>query len=484
MRLSELFFSLGLPLPGEDREILSVTDRPEQVDENTVFVCIRGARFDGHRSAPAAAEKNAAAILCEAPLAVPRAVRAADTRSAFSALSAKLYEPANGYPRLVGVTGTNGKTTTAAYLSAVYRAAGEKCAVIGTLGVSIGGETVSTGYTTPGSDVFFRALGAAGEAGCTRCVAEVSSLALAQRRVDAARFELGVFTNLGSDHLEAHGSRQALLAAKTRLSLLSERMLVNLDDESAPAFAAACGERIPLYYSCRRRADFSAARIRPRGSGSAFTFSAGEKSLETFVPAPGFFSVYNALAAGAAAVATGVPFETAAGALRRLPQVPGRAQMIPVMGRTVCIDYAHTPEALGAMLSALPAERTVAVFGCGGERDRAKRAKMGAAAAKGAKEIVLTSDNPRGEDPIAIMRDVAAGVPAGTPLFFEADRRRAIRLALERAKPGDTVLIAGKGHETEQEINGKRIPFSDLITVKELAGTGFAASLPEAETEG
>ena len=469
MELNRLLYSAGIPHALPARRIDGVTDELSSVDGHTVFVCVRGERYDGHALAAAAAAKGAPAVICERPLPLKNAVPVANSRAAFSRLAYVLCEPPGGYPATVGVTGTNGKTTTAAYLSAIYSAAGEKCAVIGTLGVRIGDVTLPTAYTTPKSIDFFRALAAAAGAGCTRCAAEISSLALAQDRVAAARFVCGAVTNIGEDHLEAHGGRDALIEAKTRLCALSDRMLLNLDDPFVGRFTAANAGGDTAYYSCRRRTDLYASSAVNRGGGTEFTLCAAGRKARLFLPHPGVFSVYNALAACGAALLTGVGFADVCRTVPLLPQVPGRMQRIDVRGVRFYIDYAHTPEALRAVLEALKEERPLVVFGCGGERDRAKRPVMGGIAARYARRVILTSDNPRGEDPLSIIREIRAGIPPGTPVEEEPDRGRAVALAFACSSPGDTVLLAGKGHETAQEIGGEKRPFSDEQTVSALA---------------
>ena len=475
MLLSALLKSVGLSCRQTDVEVSRVTDDLSRVRANTVFVCIRGQRCDGHTLAAAAEQQGAAAVIAETEVPCRHAYYAADTRLALSLLCAAFCGEPHRRLRLVGITGTNGKTTTALYLSSILSAAGERCAVLGTLGFTADGKTEPTGFTTPGSERFFAAVKTAADLGCDAMAAEISSQALAQRRADGARFTLGVMTNVGRDHLDYHGDLQSLVAAKTRLCGLSGAMLLNADDPFAPAFsdaAAAAGADVYDYaLSPDAPADFSAQNLRRTGDGTAFDIVYRGKVYPAEIHTPGRFSVYNALAAFSAAVLCGVTPETAAAAVASLPQPPGRAQMKNIGGVRVCVDYAHTPDALAAILQALQREegRMIAVFGCGGDRDRGKRPLMGAAAARYASPIILTSDNPRSEDPMAIISEIRAGIPAGTPVLCEPDRGKAIRLALEAARPGDTVLIAGKGHETGQTTNNGTLPFSDMEEVEKYA---------------
>ena len=480
MKLSFLLCAVGLACRQPDAEISQITDDPAAARPGSVFVCIRGARFDGHEFAAAAVKNGAAAVVAESPVPVERSYLVSDSRLAFSRLSAAFYGQPDKRLRLIGITGTNGKTTVAMYLRDLLQAAGARCATLGTLGFSAAGETLDTGYTTPKSDLFFSALQTAADRGCGYAAAEISSQALAQRRVDGARFYLGIMTNVGRDHLDYHGDVDALVAAKTRLCALSENVLVNADDPRAPDFyqaARAAGAKL-YTYACASSAAadaggpaaaFTVRDIRENRSGADFMLCRGGETYPAHIGAPGLYSVYNALAAFSAAVLCGVPPLSAAGAIRTLRQPPGRAQTIEAEGVRVCVDYAHTPDALAAILKALEADdgkKPIAVFGCGGDRDRGKRPMMGSVAAQGAAAVVLTSDNPRSEDPAGIIRDVAEGIPPGTRLFYEPDRGAAIRLALELAKPGDTVLIAGKGHETYQLVKDGKLPFSDMETVR------------------
>lgn len=474
MMLSVLLRTAGLVCRQPDAEVSGVTDALSCVKKDSVFVCICGARFDGHVFAAEAERKGAVAVIAQTPASAAHCYCVPDSRRAFSLLAAAFYGRPHERLRLIGITGTNGKTTTAFYLRAMLEAAGERCAMLGTLGTSVDGKTVETGYTTPKSDMFFAALQKAADRGCGWAVAEISSQALAQKRVDGAEFRLGIVTNVGRDHLDYHGTAVALAAAKARLCLLSRTVLLNADDRSAPVFYEAA-ERAgaEIYdYSCdpfipAKKNRFYARNVGGRAQGADLTLCCGAQAYPARINAPGRFSVYNALAAFSAAVLCGVSPALAAETVKSLPQAPGRAQTVLLHGIRVCVDYAHTPDALLAILRALQTDgkKPIAVFGCGGDRDRGKRPLMGRIAAENAAVVILTSDNPRGEDPERIISEIAGGIPAGTRVFREPDRRAAIGLALELASPGDTVLIAGKGHETSQIIGEEKLPFSDMEEV-------------------
>ena len=472
MNLFSLLREIGVPPAGKNAEITNVTDRPEQVTPGTLFVCVRGGAAGSADFAAKALAAGAAAVVSEEPLPIPGAVQVENSRLAFSLLCAAFRGHPERRLKLIGITGTNGKTTTAQYLRRILEGAGRKCAVIGTLGAETGDGPVATGYTTPTPDLFFEALARAADRGNEYCVCEVSSQALSQRRVDGAKFRLGVFTNIGRDHLDYHKTVARLVEAKCRLCGLSERMLLNADDAYHDRFLEACGGKNAYLYSCRAvLSDFAAKNIRLRGERSDFILFNGSELQRVALASPGLFNVYNALAAASAAMLEGVPLETAANLLETLPPVPGRMQFIPKGGVKFCVDFAHTPDALGAALTALRGcteGKLIAVFGCGGDRDRDKRPVMGEIAARLADAVVLTSDNPRSEDPAAIISQIRAGAGRKKNVFCEPDRRRAIRLAAEKAAPGDIVLVAGKGNETAQIVGGAVLPFSDADEIAAL----------------
>ena len=472
MRLFSLLRELGVAPAMQDAEITNITDDLDRVGQGSLFVCIRGGRTDGNTLIPQARARGAAAIVTELPGDAPDTVTAENARLAYSRLCAAFYGHPDASLRLIGVTGTNGKTTAAHYLRYLLEGAGHKCAVIGTLGADVGAGPVYTGYTTPEPDTFFAALRQAADAGNEYCVCEVSSQALAQYRADGARFRLGIVTNVGRDHLDYHRTTENLVEAKCRLCTLSDRMLLNADDAYCDRFLAAAGKKQSFLYSCRAvLSDFSAKNIRLKPGGAEYILFNGRELARVTQNAPGLFSVYNALCASAAAMLEDVPLQTAAPLLAELPQIPGRMQRIEKNGVIFYVDFAHTPDALCAVLTALRERgegKLIAVFGCGGDRDRAKRPFMGETAARLADAVVITSDNPRSEDPLAIIGEIRAGIRKKANVFCEPDRAAAIRLAYGKASPGDTVLVAGKGHETVQIAGGGETPFSDAEIINAL----------------
>ena len=474
MTLNDLLKETGKECPFGDVTVTAVVDNAEDVIPGCVFVAVEGNRTDGSRFAGRALEMGAAAVVTGKPTGKAREIAVRDPRYAYSALCAAFYGHPDREVKLIGITGTNGKTTTAEYLKTALERTGRRCGVIGTLGCGVDGDREDSGYTTPESNTFFAALRRMAEEGCDCCAAEVSSQALAQSRVDAARFSLGVLTNVGTDHLDYHGRLSDYVRAKSRLFRLSERALLNADDAYCEPIAREAGLTEFVTYAVRGGyADFTVKNLRQTDKGCGFLIVHGTEALPMALPPVCDFTVYNVLAAVSAACMSGVPLADAADALRELPPVKGRMQQITGRGITVYIDFAHTPEALAGALKGLRRIRTgrlIAVFGCGGDRDRGKRPEMGRIAAAYADLAIVTSDNPRGEDPMAIIADVLAGTKGRRNVLSEPDRARAIVLAVERAAPGDTVLVAGKGHEEYQIISGKKTYFCDEAVIRELLG--------------
>jgi UDP-N-acetylmuramoyl-L-alanyl-D-glutamate--2,6-diaminopimelate ligase len=466
-------------------EILGIEHDSRVVSPGDLFCCLPGARADGHDYAADAVRRGAVGLVCEhfvasvppgPPGAERSVVQARVADGAARPAMARLAAAFHGFPSraltVVGVTGTNGKTTVTRLLEGIFETAGMPCAVVGTL----------TGErTTPESTDLQRILASVRDEqrrdGRSHAVAmEVSSHALVQARVDAIHFDTAIFTNLSHDHLDFHGTMEEYGAAKAQL-FHPERALrgvVNVDDAWGSRIAATA--RIPIVPV--RRAD--AADVEVTAGRTSFRW----RGLPVVLQLTGALNIDNALVAAEAACSLGIDPDVAVAGLASVPGVPGRLEVvagIDDVGFTVLVDYAHTPAALRAVLSEARriagSGRVVAVFGCGGNRDRAKRPLMGAAAAALADRSVLTSDNPRDEDPAAIIGEVLAGVPAGTDLVVEADRRQAIGRAVAGARRGDVVVIAGKGHETEQRIGGRAEPFDDRVVAAEaLAARGGAAA--------
>jgi UDP-N-acetylmuramoyl-L-alanyl-D-glutamate--2,6-diaminopimelate ligase len=458
-------------LTGGDAELTGVQHDSRRVVPGDLFAAIRGATYDGHDFAGEAVRKGAVAVLCERPLAlgVPTLV-VPSVRSVLGEVAAAVY----GHPaqRLacVGVTGTNGKTTTTFLLRHLFAA--ERPGLIGTVETVIGEEARPAERTTPEASDLQSLLARMVAAGCRHVFMEVSSHALVYGRVRGIDFRAAIFTNLTQDHLDFHGTMEAYREAKALLfrglgpGALS---LLNADDEASGYFRTLGQAEVLLYG--RRSGDVRAEAVAVDADGIRYRLVSPWGSGDVRCRLTGDFNVYNTLAAAAYALRVGRPLEDVAEALATFPGVPGRFERIdegqPFL---VVVDYAHTPDGLENVLATarrLARGRVLVVFGCGGDRDRQKRPRMGAIAARLADRVFVTSDNPRSEDPEAILNDILAGVPPGTAVVAEPDRREAIFAAVAAAQAGDVVVIAGKGHETYQIFRDRTVPFDDRRVARE-----------------
>ncbi len=475
MRLSDLIAGIDpVATRGDlEAEIAGLAYDSRKVGPGTLFFCVPGEKVDGHEFGPAAVRAGAAALVVERELelAVPQVV-VADARAAMAPLAARFEGDPTAELRVFGVTGTNGKTTTAFLVREILEAAGIQTGLLGTVKQVVGGAEEEVERTTPEAidlQATFRRMLASGDAACAM---EVSSHALVLRRADAIHFDVTLFTNLTQDHLDFHATMDEYFAAKR---LLFERpgatRVVNLDD--------AYGQRLAEEFECvtfsaaGAAADYRAAAVEFDTAGARFLARTPHGELSVNTGLPGAFNVANALGALAAAVALGVEPQAAAAGLERAARVPGRFEPIDEGQEfAVLVDYAHTPDSIENVLRAarrLTSGRVISVFGAGGDRDRDKRPKMGRAGGELSDLAVVTSDNPRSEDPAAIVAEVAAGAEGGrAEVAVEVDRRAAIALALGRAEAGDTVVIAGKGHEQGQEFEGgRKVPFDDRDVARE-----------------
>ncbi|HYH58307.1 MAG TPA: UDP-N-acetylmuramoyl-L-alanyl-D-glutamate--2,6-diaminopimelate ligase [Thermoleophilaceae bacterium] len=453
-----------------DVEITGLHYRSSDVRPGGLFFCVPGFTADGHDFAPDAVERGAAAVVCERPLGLPAAeVVVPSVRAAMGPAAARFHGDPTASLRVVGITGTNGKTTTAFLTRAILERGGLQTGLLGTVKSIVGGADEPVERTTPEAidlqATFRRMLDTGDEA----CVMEVSSHALELGRAEGIEFACRVFTNLTQDHLDFHPDMEAYFMAKRRLFHGQPGPAVlNLDDDYGNRLADDVAE--PVTYAIDSPADYRAREVGFDPSGSSFTCETPDGTVAIETRLPGLFNVQNALAALAAARALGIDLEAARTALAEADRVPGRFEPVDEGQRfTVLVDYAHTPEALENVLRAareLTEGRVHVVFGAGGDRDRAKRPLMGRAAAALADRVVVTSDNPRSEDPEAIIAEILAGTGPGVER--EPDRRRAIALVVGDADPGDVVVVAGKGHEQGQEFeNGRKEPFDDVTVVRE-----------------
>lgn len=488
MRIEELSRLLvGARINGDPAaEVKGVAIDSRSVRPGDLFICLPGTRVDGHDYAAHAKRQGAAALVVERPLdlGLPEIV-VKDARHAMAAISCHVY----GYPshemKVIGVTGTNGKTTVTHLLDHIFAEQGAVTGLMGTIGVRYGGRRYPTQNTTVEALDLQRWLRRMRDAGVEYCFMEVSSHALAMGRVKGVNFRTAVFTNLTPEHLDYHETMEAYKAAK---GLLFSRLgntfsgsadgrkyaVLNADDEASREFAQWTAAET-VTYGLERKADVRAERIRysPQGTSFRVVSFAGEADFR--IPLIGKFNVYNALAATTAALCEGLSLSDIGRRLASAKGAEGRLQAVSAgQPFLVLVDYAHTPDSLENVLSTISefAEgRIYCVFGCGGDRDRTKRPVMGRIAARYSDCVILTSDNPRSEDPRAILEDVERGIrEEGMPssdYYVIEDRRQAIEKAVDLASPGDVVLIAGKGHETYQEINGVRLPFDDRIVAEQ-----------------
>ncbi len=445
-------------LPAGDAPLVAQDSRA--VVPGAAFVCIEGKTSNGHRFAAAALEAGAGLIVSRRPRGLPNEVTVADTRAAYAEMCANFFgRPADSLT-LVGVTGTNGKTTVASVLKQLLINAGLSCGLIGTIHSEIGQLSIPARFTTPEPWELHALLARMVSAGCSHVVMEASSQALAQGRLSGLHFALALFTNLSRDHLDYHGGFEDYFSAKKILFSQSDAMLANYDDEWGRRALAECGTAVKRSFSAHadNAADFTAHQITLRPDGVRFAFLGDDFLERVTFPIPGDYSAENALCAAGAAVMLGVEPGKAAEALSRVQGVRGRCEVLYSGDFTVISDFAHTDAALEKLLSSLrpyAVGRLLVLFGCAGDRDAAKRPAMSEAALRYADMIFLTSDNPRTEDPAAILRDALPPLEAGgKPFLAEVDRDRALAAAFEELREGDMLVLCGKGHEDYQVLNG------------------------------
>ena len=453
-------------------QIREVAFDSREVPTGALFFCVPGANIDGHGHARDAIRAGAVALVVERwlDLDVPQ-VRVRSVRDAMGPMSSAVFDEPSGSLTVIGVTGTNGKTTVVHLLDAVLRAAGHRTGAIGTVGAHVGDEPVALSRTTPEAPDLVRLLARMRDSGVTALAMEVSSHALDLGRVGGVRFDAAVFTNLSQDHLDHHGTMERYFEAKASL-FTEERIdhaVVNLDDRWGRRLLDVA---VPITtYGLDPEADIRAENVRTTPEGLSFTVDQGAHT-ERY---QGIVELSNTLAAFAAARVIGLDDDPVLRGLADAEQVPGRMEPIEAgQDFLAVVDYAHTPDSIRTVLAAahpLATGRVIVVFGCGGDRDRAKRSPMGAAATEGADLTVITTDNPRSEDPSEIIAEVERGAAAGGGAFVvEPDRRAAIRRALREARSGDVVVVAGRGHESVQEVGDRFLPFDDRVVVREELG--------------
>ncbi|HSL23011.1 MAG TPA: UDP-N-acetylmuramoyl-L-alanyl-D-glutamate--2,6-diaminopimelate ligase [Vicinamibacterales bacterium] len=461
----------------ETVEVKAVAYDSRRVERGSVFVAMRGERADGTAFAQQAVTRGAVAVVAEAAnpgLPVPW-IAVPDARRAIAELSAAFYRYPSASMQVIGITGTNGKTTTSYLLQSIFEAAGLQCGRIGTVGYSVAGKEREALHTTPEAPDLHGLLREMLDGGTRACAMEVSSHALSLRRVDAMRFAAAIFTNLTRDHLDFHGNMESYFDSKRRLFEMLQPdapSIINLDDAKGSALAQV--SRRPVTYAIENMADVTPESIEVSIDGVTFQVRSPRGGVRVRSRLVGRPNVYNILSAVAAALALDLPVGSIEQGVENLRDVPGRFQVVSGAEDDVrvVVDYAHTDDALRNLLETarpLAEGRIITVFGCGGDRDRTKRPLMGAVAARLSDVVVLTSDNPRSEDPDRIIDDIQRGIAAGArsgakalQLLTIPDRRGAIDRAMKEARPGDLVLVAGKGHERTQTIGNRVLPFDDV----------------------
>ena len=475
--------------------VTGVTHDSRAVRPGDLYAALPGSRVHGSAFLAEARERGAVAVLTDPAGAAAAAtdlpvLAVPDPRRRLGPVAAWIYGEPSHRLTLLGVTGTNGKTTTAYLMEAGLRFAGLRTGLIGTVETRIGAEVVPSVRTTPEASDLQALLALMVERGTEAAAMEVSSHALALNRVDGTRFSAAIFTNLSQDHLDFHGDMESYFSAKARLftGQFTSRAVIDVDDAAGARLAAALrGSDIELAsvtLAASDTAEWRADVLRTGADGSAALLRGPAGEVEVAVRLPGLVNLRNAVLAVTSLCVVGVPLPDAARGVAELGGVPGRMERVDAgQPYLAVVDYAHTPGALARLLdgvrSVVPG-RVIVVVGCGGDRDRGKRPMMGAAAANGADEAYLTSDNPRSEEPAAILEEMAAGIRDRDNVQVEADRRLAIRKAVSRARPGDAVVLAGKGHETGQEFADHTDPFDDRVVLREeiQAAAGLAGSRP------
>lgn len=476
MLLKELGKATVHEYVGADVEVKRLQYNSRNVENGDVFCCIVGTFADGHAFALQAVEAGAVALVVERRLDinVPQLV-VPNTRIAMAEMAAFFY----GYPargmKIVGVTGTNGKTSTTYMIKAIAEQMGHKVGLIGTIRNLIGDQIIDTERTTPESVDLQRIMRQMKDEGVELVVMEVSSHSLDQRRVHGINFDVAAFTNLTQDHLDYHHTFENYLAAKKKLFDQAKMGIINADDPNSAEMMK--GLSIPFVtFGIREQADISAGEIDITTKGVQFDLHmrTSQGSFRVYIPIPGLFTVFNALAAASVALLLGYSTGAIKDGLEYMTGVSGRLEPLDTQGNdfTVILDYAHTPDALENVLKAVrgfAGGRITTLFGCGGDRDQAKRPIMGEVAGRFSDFLIVTSDNPRGEEPLAIIGEIMDGVQkSGCPHVVIPDRREAIRYALEHAAKQDVIILAGKGHENYQEIGGGKLHFDEKEIVAEL----------------
>ena len=473
LKLSELLKNVKTDSIYTDCEVSDITDKSNEITKDCVFVCIKGNHFDGHSVAKQAEEMGACAVIAEYDTGVKNQIIVESTRDAYSRICGAFYGNPAEKLKLIGVTGTNGKTTTTFLIKNIFDKLSIKSGLIGTVKNITGDKEYVSSLTTPDSKELQRLYAEMVDSGCEYCIMEVSSQALAQGRVDGCHFDIAVFTNLTQDHLDYHGTFENYAKAKRKLFEICDTAVINADDEYAHTMVDSLPCKVYTFGVKTDNTDFSAKNVKCFSDSVQYEFLTPDNIGRINIKIPGRFTVYNSMGAAVCAVLAGADFDSIISAVSQSKGVPGRVEVVDTdTDYTVLIDYAHSPDGLENVISSLRETtdgRIITVFGCGGDRDRTKRPKMGKIVGDLADVAVVTSDNPRSEDPDLIVKDVLEGMTnCKAQIKTLVNRTDAIKYAMSIAKAGDVVLLAGKGHETYQILNTGKIHYDEREVVADI----------------
>ena len=477
MLLSEIIKNLSIKeIIGDiNPDINNVSYDTRTVNENSVFVCIKGINTDRHDFVSQALEKGCKAVVSEYPVEAEGAVNVVveNTNKALAVISSNFYGNPDKKLKVIGVTGTNGKTTTTTLLKKVLEGCGYKVGLIGTNDIIIGDSAVPSPNTTPEAPDLFRYFYEMAAAKCDFAVMEVSSHSISLDRIYGIEFTAGSFTNLTQDHLDYHKTMENYAESKSLFFSYCDSAVINNDDEYADVMKKNIKNKL-VTYSVKNPSDFKAVNVIHEDSGVKYEVETENGKIHIDFPIPGSFSVYNSLGVCAICAVLGIPFDKIAEGLKNAETVKGRCELVAIdKPYKVIIDYAHTPDGMENILTTVnefKKGKVICVFGCGGDRDKGKRPKMGAMGKKYSDIVVVTSDNPRSEKPESIIEDIMVGISDRTDVYTEPDRKKAIQLAMSIAKKDDIVLLLGKGHETVQKFKDYNIEFDERKIVRELCG--------------
>lgn len=476
MKLSEILRGIEVLGSYNDVEVADITQDSRLVKEGSLFVCVKGSVFDGHTVAKEMLDNGAAAVVVERDLGLDNQVVVKNSRAVFSPICANFFGNPADKLKLIGLTGTNGKTTTTFLIKQILENAGKKVGLIGTVQNMIGDEIYPAKYTTPDPYELQKLFSQMVKADCEYCVMEVSSQALAQGRVNGLRFAVGAFTNLTQDHLDYHKTWENYFESKRILFKNSDIAVTNADDQNGLEIIKELQfDKVVTYAVDKNDATYVAKNVKFKSNGVEYEL-VGDMIGRCNCPIPGRFSVYNSLCAASCALALGIGFDDVLSAISKSNGVKGRIEVVPTnRDFTIIIDYAHSPDGLENIITSLKEiakGRVVTLFGCGGDRDKTKRPKMGKIAAELSDFCVVTSDNPRSENPSEIIKDILVGMEGiTTPYKVVENRKEAIAYAINNAQTDDIILLAGKGHETYQILPTGTIHFDEREAVAEILAT-------------